>query len=56
MTLLDFDLPGVTSQHYDQPCRSLNHGTPLRTRAEFWQHVKMRRSRSSGTDPSSPSG
>ena len=33
MNLLVFDFPGVTSQHYDQLCRRLNNGTPLRTLA-----------------------
>lgn len=35
MKLLVFDFPGVTIQQYDQLCRSLNHGAPLRTLAEF---------------------
>lgn len=35
MNLLVFDFPGVTSQHYDQLCRRLNNGTPLRTLAEL---------------------
>ena len=35
MKLLVFDFPGITSQHYDQLCCSLNHGAPLSTLAEF---------------------
>ena len=35
MNLLVFDFPGVAGQHYDQLCRGLNHGTPLRTLAEL---------------------
>jgi hypothetical protein len=35
MKLLVLDFPGVTSQHYDQLCRSVSHGTPLSTLAEF---------------------
>jgi hypothetical protein len=35
MKLLVFDFPGVTGQQYDELCRSLNHGAPLRTLAEF---------------------
>lgn len=30
-----FDLPGVTSQQYDQMCRALNHGQPLRELADW---------------------
>jgi hypothetical protein len=35
MQMLVFDFPGMTSQQYDQLCRSLNDGQPLRTLAEF---------------------
>jgi hypothetical protein len=35
MKLLVFDFPGVTSQQYDQLCRSLTHGAPLTTLAEL---------------------
>lgn len=35
MKMLVFDFPGVTSQQYDQLCRHLNNGEPLRTLADF---------------------
>ncbi len=35
MQMLVFDFPGVTSQQYDQLCRSLNNGQPLTSLADF---------------------
>ena len=35
MNLLVFDFPGVTSDQYDQLCRRLNSGAPLKTLDDF---------------------
>lgn len=35
MQMLIFDFPGVTSQQDDQLCRTLNHGQPLTSLADF---------------------
>ena len=35
MQMLIFDFPGVTSQQYDQLCRTLNNGRPLTSLADF---------------------
>lgn len=37
MKLLIFDFPGGTSEQYDEVCRRLNNGEPLRTLAELHQ-------------------
>jgi hypothetical protein len=51
MKLLIFDFPDVTSHQYDQLCRKLNHGEPLRTLAEFHRAGYQVRSHVAGPTP-----